>query len=66
MVLPFMVMMDHVNMSPIEVFNGFSSKLGSGMANQGAIDAGNFCYVLRYETNIVCYNDNGDFFVQFF
>ena len=66
MVLSFMMMVDHVHMSPVEVFNGFSSKLGSGMANKGAIDAGNFCNVLRYETNIVGHNDNGDFFVQFF
>ena len=63
-ILPFVVMMHHMYMGTVEIFNRLAGKLRSGMTNQGAVDAGHPADVLRYEAYIVSHYNDGNFLVQ--
>ena len=62
-ILPFMVVVHHVDMCPVEIFYSLSCKLRSGMTNQSTINTSNFCNVLGYETDIVGYDNDSYFFI---
>ena len=62
-ILPFMVVVHHVDVCAVEIFYSLPCKFRSGMTNQGAINTSNFCDVLGYETDIVGHNNDSYFFV---
>ena len=59
-----MVMVHHMHMSAIHVFNCFSSQFWGGVADEGAVDAGYPVNVLRNKTDVVGHHDDGNVLIQ--